>query len=510
MLQRLQLEKKLEVHHGCVNTVAWNRLIKLIDCNDDGGNDQQCASEFHQYCCFYCSFVFPKEWNSSPQWIGRSQAGHHGSIQFQVVIQNCLNFHVQKTETLFFCRIKEEVCTSHRANIFSAQFLPETSDHQIISCAGDGAILHTDILRQENTLNSFFNCHGGTVYEVAIVPGDPNSFLTCGEDGTVRWFDLRTKSKCAQENCKEDVLIRCQRAVTSLSLHPVVNYQLALGCSDSFVRVYDRRMLRSGAEGEVNGTTGLLTKFSPPGIGEAPRRITCVAYRPDGEELLASYSSDYIYVFDPRDCTVESGTKLKLGRPGDKCDSPQPVKKLRLRGDWSDTGPNSRPEMLSDRVPPSERESGEDRGLHSTLMQRMTDALSRMLNDPGTRMAMQRLHRGEGGEGEEEEDEEREGNRPVETVGNGEGEQGRAASAIQERWRNYRRRRREEEARRQEGESERPIPVEEEVDVEGEDEAREAMRSEVVVEEASEEVDRCSPLSICCHRFTRNLIVIQK
>ena len=93
----------------------------------------------------------------------------------------------------FFCRIKEEVHTSHRANIFSAQFLPETSDHQIISCAGDGAILHTDILRQENTLNSFFNCHGGTVYEVAIVPGDPNSFLTCGEDGTVRWFDLRTK-----------------------------------------------------------------------------------------------------------------------------------------------------------------------------------------------------------------------------------------------------------------------------------------------------------------------------
>ena len=400
--------------------------------------------------------------------------------------------------------------TAHRANIFSAQFLPETSDHQIISCAGDGAILHTDILRQEKTLNSFFNCHGGTVYEVAIVPGDPNSFLTCGEDGTVRWFDLRTKSKCAEEDCRDDILIRCQRAVTSLSLHPVVNYQLALGCSDSFVRVYDRRMLRSGDEGEVNGTTGLLTKFSPPGIGEAPRRITCVSYRPDGEELLASYSSDYIYVFDPRDSTEDSGTKLKLGRPGEKCDSPQPVKKLRLRGDWSDTGPNSRPEMLSDRVPPSERESGEDRGLHSTLMQRMTDALSRMLNDPGTRMAMQRLHRGEGSEGEEEE--EGEGNRRLEgereRVGRREGEQGRAASAIQERWRNYRRRRREEEATRQEGESERPLPVAEEVDVERDDEVREARRSEVVVEEAAEEVDRCSPLSICCPRFTRNINAI--
>ena len=292
-------------------------------------------------------------------------------------------------------------------------------------------------------------------------------------------------------------MIRCQRAVTSLSLHPVVNYQLALGCSDSFVRVFDRRMLRSGDEGGVNGTSGLLTKFSPPGIGEAPRRITCVSYRPDGQELLASYSSDYIYVFDPRDSTEDSGTKLKTGRPGEKDpsgDSPQPVKKLRLRGDWSDTGPNSRPEMLSDRVPPSERESGEDRGLHSTLMQRMTDALSRMLNDPGTRMAMQRLHRGEGEvEGEEEE----EGARAVE--GDREREQGRAASAIQERWRNYRRRRREEEAMRQEGRSEMPVEDEEEEEVEVDRE--DVMRGEVVVEEAAEEVDRCSPSSFCCTRF---------
>ena len=85
-----------------------------------------------------------------------------------------------------------------------------------------------------------------------------------------------------------------------------------------------------------------------------------------------------------------------------------------------------------------------------------------------------------------------------------EGEQGRAASAIQERWRNYRRRRREEEASREEN-SERPYPVEEEEDVEREDERR----REVVVEESAEvEVDRWSPLSICCHRFTRDILEI--
>jgi hypothetical protein len=30
------------------------------------------------------------------------------------------------------------------------------------------------------------------------------------------------------------------------------------------------------------------------------RRITSIDYRPDGEEVLVSFSSDYIYTFDPR------------------------------------------------------------------------------------------------------------------------------------------------------------------------------------------------------------------
>lgn len=33
--------------------------------------------------------------------------------------------------------------TSHRANIFSAKFLPNSGDHRIVSCSGDGIILYT-------------------------------------------------------------------------------------------------------------------------------------------------------------------------------------------------------------------------------------------------------------------------------------------------------------------------------------------------------------------------------
>ena len=43
---------------------------------------------------------------------------------------------------------------------------------------------------------NYFNCHSsGTTYEVLTVPTECNSFMSCGEDGTVRLFDLRKISQ---------------------------------------------------------------------------------------------------------------------------------------------------------------------------------------------------------------------------------------------------------------------------------------------------------------------------
>ena len=72
----------------------------------------------------------------------------------------------------------------------------------------------------------------------------------------------------------------------------------------------------------------------------------------DGREILVSFSSDYIYVFDPNQDDMSRATKLCVGqRPqngGAKAKarerSPPPMKRLRLRGDWSDTGQNARPD----------------------------------------------------------------------------------------------------------------------------------------------------------------------
>ncbi|XP_070770303.1 DDB1- and CUL4-associated factor 6 isoform X2 [Enoplosus armatus] len=205
------------------------------------------------------------------------------------------------------------------------------------------------------------------------VPNDPYTFLSCGEDGTVRWFDLRTKTSCTKEDCKDDILINCRRAATSISISPLVPYYLAVGCSDSSVRIYDRRMLGTRATGNYmgRGTTGMCVRFVPAHLSNKSCRVTSLCYSEDGQEVLVSYSSDYIYLFDPKD---DQARELKGPSEERREELRQPpVKRLRLRGDWSDTGPRARPE--------SERERDGEQSPNVSLMQRMSDMLSRWFEE---------------------------------------------------------------------------------------------------------------------------------
>ena len=55
-------------------------------------------------------------------------------------------------------------------------------------------------------------------------------------------------------DCYEDVMIRCAQAVTAMSFDPMLPYYLAVGSSDSSVRIFDRRMLSvGGTAGNRNG-----------------------------------------------------------------------------------------------------------------------------------------------------------------------------------------------------------------------------------------------------------------
>lgn len=222
------------------------------------------------------------------------------------IMNKCLNSSSEILKCYFQCRliitepntkkVYIDVLTSHKANIFSAKFLPGSDIRKIVSCAGDGNILFTDLSRIAETRLNSFSCHSGTTYELLTVSNDPNSFLSCGEDGTVRWFDLRTKDKCRKSACTDDVLINLPNAVTSMTINPHLPYYLAVGSSDSSVRIFDRRMLGSKPS---RCKAGLVSRFLLPDMDGKKRRITAIDYRPDGQEILVSFSSDYIYVFDP-------------------------------------------------------------------------------------------------------------------------------------------------------------------------------------------------------------------
>jgi nuclear receptor interaction protein len=338
LLQRLGLIKKLEIHQGCVNTICWNSTGEFLL---SGSDDQH------------------------------------------LIITNG---HTYKVESNY--------CTSHHANIFSAKFLPCSSDKQIVSCSGDGIILHTDLENTKNTYYNQFSCHAGTTYEVITIPNDPHTFLSCGEDGTVRWFDLRTKTSCRKPRCKEDILITCQRAVTALAISPTASHQLAVGCADSTVRIYDRRCLSTHPEEYLKARP--FCSFIAPNLEDRRYRITSLSYSLDGQDMLVSYSSDYLYLFriqenhitelkKPIKTSPWEKVKMLAGKRERLNNSPPHVRRLRLRGDWSDTGPDARPE----RDTTTTVSIGQARPqLHATLMQRMTDVLSQMLNDPMTRAAL--------------------------------------------------------------------------------------------------------------------------
>uniref|UniRef100_A0A8D8UKF9 DDB1- and CUL4-associated factor 6 n=1 Tax=Cacopsylla melanoneura TaxID=428564 RepID=A0A8D8UKF9_9HEMI len=219
MVQRLSILKKLPIHNGCVNCICWSQNGEyLLSGSDD----------------------------------------HH------LVVTNATKDF--KTEVRYQ--------TNHRANIFNARFLPNRSYTNVISCSGDGLITFSDLSYPippsylPSDTNSF-SCHTGTVYELTTIPQDPNTFLSAGEDYTVRCFDLRVKSKCHKIFCKDDILIQCQRAVTTISINEMAPYQMAIGTSDSTVRIFDRRMLGT-ISAVTHPSTSTCSTWAPLRLPLAP------------------------------------------------------------------------------------------------------------------------------------------------------------------------------------------------------------------------------------------------
>ena len=166
------------------------------------------------------------------------------------------------------------------------------------------------------------------------------------------------------------------------------------------MRLLDRRMTKDHI-GNIDlpdlAEKVTVKQYKPYSIGTQPHKITSVQFNSVGSELLVSYSEDYVYLFSSRlfhigpvshDSSVsdssaflsrpiylsqlesysperrrkrssfvkrkslsnydDSSPTSSTSKPAPKSDSVPPTKKLRLRGDWSDTGPEARPEVDSE------------------------------------------------------------------------------------------------------------------------------------------------------------------
>ncbi|XP_071923468.1 protein ALTERED SEED GERMINATION 2 isoform X1 [Coffea arabica] len=280
MVRRLFLERELEGHRGCVNAVAWNSEGSLLI---SGSDDTQINI-----------------WSYSSR------------------------------------KLLHSIETGHSTNIFCTKFVPETSDELVVSGAGDAEVRLFNLSRlsgrglDENmiTPSAIFQCHTRRVKKLAVEVGNPNVVWSASEDGTLRQHDFREGASCppagsSHQECRNILLDLRWGAKKSLADPPKQSlalkscdlsftrpHLLLVGGSDAFARLYDRRMLPPLSSSEKKlPPPPCVSYFCPMHLSDRGRssiHLTHVAFSPNSEEVLLSYSGEHVYLMDVNPATGSS------------------------------------------------------------------------------------------------------------------------------------------------------------------------------------------------------------
>ena len=259
LLKRLQLERELEGHSGCVNCLDWNTAGSLLASGSDDTN---------------------------------------------IIIWNP-----------FIYKSLNTIHSGHRGNIFSVKFFPHTQDQFVASGAGDCNVYVHDVTYNEKIHG--FLCNG-RVKRLVCTPDAPHCLWSASEDGIVREFDIRQSSpKCTKvlidltKTCGENAECKC------IALNPMSSYMLAVGANDPYVRMYDRRMIKENPFQATNGQKrkdnmhfaceDCATYFIPGHLHHKQKeyrrkmRYLCATYltfNPHGDELLVNVGGEQVYLYD--------------------------------------------------------------------------------------------------------------------------------------------------------------------------------------------------------------------
>ncbi|KAJ4967038.1 hypothetical protein NE237_018887 [Protea cynaroides] len=278
LVLQLDLYKKLEKHRGCVNTISFNAVGDILV----SGSDDRLV----------------KLWD----W----EAG----------------------------RVKLSFHSGHTDNVFQAKIMPFTDDRIIVTCAADGQVRHATILEHGKVETVMLGKHQGRAHKLSVEPGSPHIFYTCGEDGLVQHFDLRTGIATELFTCKSfhDKSRYSTVHLNTIAIDPRNPNFFAVGGSDEYARLYDIRKYK------WDGSTDFgqpADSFCPPHlIGDSETGITGLSFSYQSE-LLVSYNNEQIYLFT-----------------GDMGLGPSPIAASSSSGDGKAAGTESDPVSISS--PPSQ------------------------------------------------------------------------------------------------------------------------------------------------------------
>ncbi|XP_049379384.1 uncharacterized protein LOC125844166 isoform X2 [Solanum stenotomum] len=241
MVKRLDLYGKLTGHEGCVNTIDFNATGDVLV---SGSDDRR---------------VILWDWATSTS--------------------------------------KFSYPSGHMDNIFQTKFMPFTDDRKIITASADGQVRLGLVLENGRVETKKVGKHQGRVHKLAVEPGSPYILYSCGEDGFVQHYDLRSNSssklfRCSSftENNKQSGSIR----LNGIVIDPRNPNYFAVGGSDEYARVYDIRMYQLDAR---TSSDRPIDTFCPHHLIKTHDvHITALAYS-NTSELLVSYNDELIYLF---------------------------------------------------------------------------------------------------------------------------------------------------------------------------------------------------------------------
>ncbi|KZS97694.1 WD40 repeat-like protein [Sistotremastrum niveocremeum HHB9708] len=285
--EHLDLVNELEGHEGCVNALCWSADGSILL---SGGDDQTI-----------------RLWRIDEQ---------EHTTEFPFTTRACLR-------------------TGHTANIFNVQFLANSS--KVATCAGDNQIRVFDINRIPESTDksnetvhpyssaclSVLRCHTARVKRLTA-ESSPDHFLSVAEDGTVRLHDLRTQHSCSRRGrgCPPP-LVHVPHDLSTLAVSALTPHLFVVAGESPYGLLFDRRQLGRNIQAEwgipcdQDALTTCVRIFGRRQLGryehKGEEHVTGARMsQSNSDELLLSYSSDAVHLYNIRDDLVSPRSSTVL------------------------------------------------------------------------------------------------------------------------------------------------------------------------------------------------------